>query len=356
MDIHMMLSTTYVIDSLLLFKSSAAAFISTLFCTWLLRPFACHIGLVDRPGGRKWHQDNIPLIGGIAMFFGFCFTLLILPFSLNDYRGLLAGSGLLILIGVMDDFRELSSKLRLLVQVFACFFLTFWGQKYVSNLGNLFFFGDIHLGRYAIPITIFAILGFINAMNMVDGQDGLAGGIALTQTIPLLFLSILLNRPHDTMMLFILTVLLGAFLLFNMPLPWRNKASIFLGDAGSTFIAFIISWFAIDISQANVHLIRPMTVLWILALPLFDLINVCSYRINNGISPFAAGRDHLHHILQMHGIKTSLSTLLLCLLSLTFGLIGITFNMFEVADGWSFIAYISTLALYLYFIKVVRDK
>ena len=348
------MDSSMILDHLALIKSSFTAFFFTLFCIWLLHPLACHIGLVDRPGGRKWHETEVPLIGGITMFFGFCFSLLLLPFPLRDYRGLLAGSGLLILMGVVDDFRELGSKLRLLGQLFACFFLIIWGQKLVDNIGNLFFLGDIHLNKWAFPFTIFVVMGFINAMNMLDGQDGLAGGVALTQTLLLLFLSIFLHRTNDCIMLTILAVLLMTFLLFNMPLPWRHRAIVFLGDAGSTFIAFIIAWFAIDLSQINTSIIKPITILWILALPLFDLINVCTFRINNGISPFTAGRDHLHHILQMRGINTIISTFLLCLLSFTLGVTGLILTFHEIKEGWAFLSFLATLGCYLFFVNVSR--
>ena len=104
-------------------KSSIVAFAATLFCIWLLRPLAFRIGFVDRPGGRKHHANAVPLIGGIAMFFGFCFSLLTLHVSLQAYRGLFAGSALLVLMGVVDDFKELGSKLRLVGQLLAALFL-----------------------------------------------------------------------------------------------------------------------------------------------------------------------------------------------------------------------------------------
>lgn len=341
-------------DPIIFTKSFFAAFFSTLFCIWLLHPVACRIGLVDTPGGRKWHEREVPLIGGITMFCGFCFSLLILPFSLFEYRGLLAGSGLLILIGVVDDFRELGSKLRLVGQLFACFFLIVWGHKAVYSLGNLLSLGDIHLGAWNFPVTAFLVIGYINAINMIDGQDGLAGGVTLCQTISLLLISLFLGHANDTVILSIITVLISAFLLFNMPLPWRPYARIFLGDAGSTFLAFIIAWFAIDLSQTDSSVIKPITVLWILALPLFDLVNVCVYRISNGVSPFTAGRDHLHHILQMKGMNTTLSTMLLCLLSFAFGMIGLIIASFNIPEIVSFLVFVSALALYLIFVKVVR--
>ena len=120
-------------------KSSVIALLASLFCIWLLRPLAIRLGLVDRPSERKLHENEIPLTGGIAMFFGFCFALLSLHESLFPYRGMLAGSAILVLMGVMDDFRDLSSKLRLRGQLLAALLLVIWGDVLLQNWGNLFF-------------------------------------------------------------------------------------------------------------------------------------------------------------------------------------------------------------------------
>ncbi len=335
-------------------KSSIVAMLATLFCIWLLKPLAHHIGFVDRPGGRKVHEQNTPLIGGVAMFFGFCFALLSLHVSLESYRGMLAGSSLLILMGVVDDFKELDSKLRLLGQLLATVFLIAWGHQLISNLGNIFFLGDLHLGLWAFPITVISVMGYLNAMNMLDGQDGLAGSVALTQSILLLVLAIYLHRYSDLRMLIILAVLLIVFLAFNMRFPWRRKASVFMGDSGVTFVAFLMAWFAIELSQVNTHVVKPVTVLWVLAFPLFDLIAVSIYRVRQGKSILRASRDHFHHVLHVSGMKVQISTFLLCLLSLLLGGIGIALNYWGVSEGWQFIAILIALTAYLTLVKLVR--
>jgi len=342
----------FVMDML---KSSFIAMLATLFCIWLLRPLACRLGLVDSPGGRKVHVDDIPLIGGIAMFFGFCFALLFLNMSLLPYRGLLAGAALLVLIGVVDDFKELSSKTRLVGQLLAALFLIAWGGKIVHDLGNLVFIGSINLGAWAMPFTVFIVMGYLNSMNMIDGQDGLAGGIALTQTLCLMYLSHSIGNQVDVKVLLLLAALLCVFLAFNLRLPWRRHASIFMGDAGVTFVAFVIAWFAIDLAQSGRGHITPVTILWVLAFPVYDLINVMLYRWQQGRSLFQAGRDHVHHVLHVLGVDASLSTLLLCLYSLTLGVIGIAAKAAAVPESWQFIAWLASLTLYLSVIKIVRE-
>lgn len=335
-------------------KSGFTAVVASLFCIWLLRPLAMRLGLVDRPNNRKWHENEVPLIGGIAIFFGFCFALLTLPVSLQPYRSMLAGSGILVLMGVIDDFKDLNSTLRLLGQLFAAFLLAAWGQVVLHQLGNIFFIGNLTLGLLALPLTMLIVVTYINAMNMVDGQDGLAGGVAMGQAILLLILCLRLHRYVDMHLLIILIGTLLIFLSFNMRLPWRRRASIFMGDAGSTFIAFLLAWIAIDLSQHNQALVKPITVLWIMSFPIFDLFNVIILRIRQQKPILVASRDHIHHVLHVAGINTSLSTLLLCALSVFFGVLGFVFDYLLMPEAWQFILWIVGLVFYLYIVDLTR--
>ncbi len=336
------------------FKTGFVALFATLFCIWLLKPMALQIGFVDRPGGRKLHGVETPLIGGIAMFFGFCLALLTLECSLQPYRGLLAGSGLLLLMGVVDDFKGLGSRLRLVGQLFAAFLLINWGGLNLTHLGNLFFLGSVNLGMSADLLTLVCVVGFINAMNMLDGQDGLAASIALVQVFFLLYLALCVHLMIDVRILMIVSIILIAFLGFNMPLPWRKKAGIFMGDSGITFIAFIIAWFSVHLAQFNLQKISPITILWILALPLFDLVHVCVSRILRGQSPLNAGRDHVHHLLQIAGFKTFLSTFLLIIFSIVLGVIGLSLQAWHVPEAWQFLGFLSALALYLAIVQLTK--
>lgn len=335
-------------------KGAVVALMACLFCIWLLKPLAIRVGLVDRPNGRKWHEKEVPLIGGIAMFFGFCFAMLTLPMSMQPYRSMLAGSSILVLMGVVDDFKDLSSKLRLLGQLVAAFLLVAWGNVVLTHLGNLFFIGDLQLKFLAYPLTILVVVTYLNAMNMIDGQDGLAGGVAFGQAGLLLCLSIALHHFLYVHLLVILMVLLMVFLSFNMRLPWRRHASIFMGDAGSTFIAFLLAWFAIDLAQQGNQWVKPITILWIMAFPLFDLLNVILLRLRHQKPILVASRDHFHHVLHVMGFSTSVSTLLLWSLSLGCGLLGLLFNYFLLPEGLQFILWIGMLGFYIYLVELAR--
>lgn len=335
--------------------SDVVAVFATLYCIWLLKPLAMRVGFVDRPGGRKQHQREVPLIGGIAIFFGFCFALLLLPISLHHYRGLIAGASLLMLIGIVDDFRELGWKLRLCGQILAALVLILWGHHRVINLGDIWFIGEVHLGIWSIPFSTVAIVGFLNAMNMIDGQDGLFGGVVLGQVLLLIFLSLYWNQ-FDADLLIVLALSILVFLIFNMPSPWLPSASIFIGNSGSTVIAFIVAWFAITIGQRHLDSVKPITILWILSFPVFDFLNVFFHRLLTGRSPFRAGRDHFHHILDILGFDVTISTFLLCLFSLSLGLIGVLFNLLLVDQSWQFLIWLTMTVGYFLFVKLVRKQ
>ena len=339
-----------------LIKASFLAIVATLFCIWLLRPLAIHIGFVDRPGGRKNHAHSVPLIGGIALFFGFCFALLTLHLSLAPYRGLIAGGALLILMGVVDDFRELSSRLRLIGHIMSALLLVNWGHQSIDQLGNLLSFGDIQLGVWSMPFTVVAVVGFINAINMVDGQDGLAGSVVLGQIILLMLLTFELSLFIDLAILVMLASAIIAFLLFNMPITKNRKSMIFLGDSGSTFIAFVVAWFAIHCSQINIEVVKPMTLLWIIAFPIYDLFSVSIYRLKRGKSPFRASRDHIHHVLHLLGFKTLLSTMFLTTISLSLGVLGIILNRYTIADSLQLLLWLVMLVCYLWLVRISRSR
>src|SRR4030065_747218 len=132
--------------------------IALLVCTvlvWVLRPLAMRIGLVDSPGERKQHVGHVPLVGGIAMFCGFMFAVLVLEQSLAGYRALFVGTALLVIVGILDDFHDLPPWVRFVAQIVAALIMTLWGGVVVRDLGALFGFGSIPLGVWGVPVTVF---------------------------------------------------------------------------------------------------------------------------------------------------------------------------------------------------------
>jgi UDP-GlcNAc:undecaprenyl-phosphate GlcNAc-1-phosphate transferase len=250
---------------------------------------------MDHPGEkRKTHHRATPLIGGIAIFIGVvACSLLYLPSDQSLLYGLL-GAALLVVVGVLDDRLAISHHLRFPVQIAAALVLVLGTGAQLQTLGNLLGFGEILLGPLAIPFTVFAIVGLINAFNMIDGIDGLAAGLALIAlTAPL----VVTPQGAGTMQPLLLSVIAATlpFLARNLQVFPRGR-KVFLGDAGSMLLGYIVAWALIDASQHQ-HAIDPVTALWIAALPLVDTFSAIGRRLLRRQSPFAADHGHLHHTL-----------------------------------------------------------
>lgn len=260
----------------------------------LLKPVALKLGLVDQPGGRKTHQGAPPLIGGLAIFVGYSITWAL---HLNDSHLLMIYTGcaaLVVALGVVDDARNLSVRVRLIVQILVALAMCWTTGKYLVHFGDLFGTGDIKAGPWGVLITILAVIGAINAFNMADGIDGLAGSLALTS---LSAIAILLTTTQDTYQLALaitLTICILPYLAANLMIrPFKMK--IFMGDAGSMLLGFSVAWLLIQSSQSETPAFRPITALWVIAVPLMDMTAVMMRRIFKGKSPFTADRGHLHH-------------------------------------------------------------
>jgi UDP-GlcNAc:undecaprenyl-phosphate GlcNAc-1-phosphate transferase len=330
------------------------AFTITLATMLLLRPLAIRLGLMDEPGGRKHHEGNIPLIGGIAMLLGFGFSLLTLDVSLSNYRCLIAGVSLLVVTGLLDDFHELSPRSRLFIQIFVGILMVWWGNISLQSFGNLFSLGMIKVGFFAFPLTVIAVVAIINAVNMTDGVDGLAGSIAFVEFFYLAWLSHHANLIIDKQIIYLIIMSLLAFLFFNF--PWRQRASVFMGDSGSMMLGFLLSWFCISLSQASHFAARPVVFLWIMAVPLFDISSVVVRRLTRGFSPFKADRGHLHHYLLKRGLSSLQVTFIISLLSGILGLIGILGEKYQMRESILFVSFIVLFFIYLYILHLAWKK
>ncbi len=336
--------------------SAFIAFFITLSCIFLLKPLALRLGLVDAPNSRKQHQGDIPLIGGLAMFIGFLAALLTLPISLQYYRSFIAGSALLVFVGLLDDFHELSPKSRFVAQIFALLLMFFWGGIKLTHLGNLIFYREIGLGIYSLPVTIIAGLGIINAINMTDGIDGLAGTLVLIELLLLIYCAITNGQISAVPILLVVIATVLAFLCLNFRWPSRLHAQVFMGDAGSMFLGFVLVWFLIDLSQTGAQIITPVTMLWIMILPLFDTTAVMLYRVSKKKSIFSSDRQHLHHLL----VGFNFSALQICLvlggINLVLGSLGLLAYYYQLAEGILFISFLILFVLYFISITYLRRQ
>lgn len=322
------------------------AFIVTANVILLIRPLALRLGLVDQPGGRKQHHGVVPLIGGLAICCGFMIAVLTLPFSLGQYRALFVAAIMLVFVGTLDDFKELSPKARLAAQFIACLLISLWGNVVLENLGDLLFLGNINLGWLALPLTWFGILSLINSVNMMDGLDGLAGGISLFSFLAMAALCFMKADWMNFYVLLIAASCLCAFLVFNWRAPFGKFASVFMGDAGSLFLGTLLAWFSISLTQGSEAVARPVTMLWLIALPLMDLLAVFIRRIAHHRSPLQAGHEHLHYVLQKRGFSSANSVYVMWGLSLSCITIGLLGELFHIKEGFLFIGFVALFLAY----------
>lgn len=338
-----------------LFSAIIVFFISCA-CIFLLRPLALRLGLMDAPNDRKQHQGNIPLIGGLAMMMGVLVGLLTLPISLQHYRSFIAGSALLVFIGLLDDFHELSPKSRFFAQIAAVFLMVFWGNVQITHLGHLIFYKDIFLGHYTgLLVTIIAGLGVINAINMVDGVDGLAASLVLVELILLIYCAMHTHQFLSANVLLLITASVFAFLGFNFPFPGRPYAQIFMGDAGSMFLGFSLVWFLIELSQAEVQAVTPVTMLWIMSIPLFDTTTVMLHRLIKGRSIISSDRQHGHHLLLALNFSPLQINMLLASINFVLGFAGLTAFNYRIKESIMFTGFLVVFVIYFFSSYYLRN-
>jgi len=278
----------------------AMLFLLALIVTRISISCAGSLGLLDKPDLRKQHQGAVPLAGGVSIFL----TLLIGVYALNiePYTyGMLAIASLVFAVGVFDDFRHINPWVRLLIQYGCGILLATYGGITIYNVGNLLAMGDIPLLMLAVPLTALSVAGLSNAYNMIDGIDGLA---ASTITLPLLVLYLLAVQTGHPMAdaLLLLLVPLGVFLLFNLGPNNRWLPKLFLGDAGSITLGFLVTASLVYFSQGENTLIEPVTALWLVTVPLMDMLATMLRRYKHGRKLMEADRFHLHHTLMDLGL------------------------------------------------------
>jgi len=304
-----------------------------------LSPLAKSAGLVDRPDERKKHKGEIPLIGGPAIFVAVFAAMVISGIGLSkaaewtNFGAFYLAGMLLILAGTVDDYLDLTPLQKLAVQMIATLVMIFGANIIVNDLGAL---GDesgvLALGFLAVPFTLFATIGVINAVNMSDGLDGLAGSLSLVSLLGFTAATITFGNGEGIGLLAILAAAIVGFLMFNYRLPWRPTAVAFLGDSGSMFLGFTLAWFAIKFTQGDSRVIAPSAALWLLILPLFDTVTVTVRRVLKRRPPFGADREHLHHVFLLAGFTVGETVAIMAgvaALGVGFGLAG---TYFQVAD------------------------
>lgn len=275
----------------------------------LLRPLSARLRLLDHPDERKQHAGAVPLVGGLAIFIGMLVTLVWPDMAPGTFtRNLFATAAVLVLLGMLDDRHGLSVRLRLMAQIAASLWMVEITGVRVGNLGHWLGWHVVLPTAVAVPFTVIAVIGLLNAFNLIDGIDGLAGGVTL---VAVLALSLLRGSGHAIMPVMVLGAALMPYLACNLGL-FGHRRRIFLGDAGSTLIGYVLAWTLIRGSQdASATFLAPTEVLWCVAIPVLDTLAVMIRRIVSGVSPFKPDRGHIHHLLLHAGIRPRATLLVL---------------------------------------------
>lgn len=322
-------------------------FFSSLTALFLLRKFAKRIGLVDKPNARKHHQGAVPLVGGISICICLAQFLYYKPEILNDSGLFVFCITTLTVVGALDDKFDVDFKLRMLLQGALSICMIYFAGLELHTLGNLIGFGDIDLGVFGYLITVIAVIGAINAFNMVDGIDGLLGGLSIVTFSSLAFI---LNHEGQGNLAYILMIIVIAilpYILLNLGAFGRRR-KVFMGDAGSMLIGFTVIWMLLLASQNGIKSpLRPVTALWLIAIPLMDMAAIMIRRIRRGDSPFKPDREHLHHIFQRLGLNSVQTLIVICSMATAFASFGIYGEMHSLPEYIMFWLFIATFTIYL---------
>ncbi len=264
------------------------------------------------PDARKVHETPMPRLGGIAIFLSFLLSVIVYVPVTSVVRGFLAGGLIIFITGLVDDLTDLSAKRKFAGQVAACLTTIALGDLWLVNLGDLFGFGTIILPAWlGIPFTLFAVVGVINAINLIDGLDGLAGGFSVMALTAFFVLSLLANDNQGALLVAALAGSLLGFLKYNF-----YPARIFMGDAGSLTVGFLLGFMAVYMTQRPHFQFSPMVPVLILALPLLDTVWVMTRRFVQRASPFVADRSHVHHKFLDLGFEHRFTVIIIYSLSL----------------------------------------
>lgn len=312
----------------------------------MIKPVAERFGLVDVPCSRKKHVGAIPLIGGVSIFVAVLASIIVfLPLEKKLIVYLICAAAI-VLLGVIDDYRQLGVKIRLGVQALVALIMMWGSDAYIHNLGNLFGFGSIDLGLLGIPFTVIAVIAAINAFNMIDGIDGLAGAMSITTFAAILIL-MGVNGGQLSVLPLIIIATIVPYLAFNLGVLGHRNKKIFMGDAGSMFIGLSVIWLLMIATQSEVdNAFSPVTALWIIAIPLMDMMAIIIRRVKKGHSPFKADRDHLHHVFMRIGFSSRKALITISMLAVFLASIGIVGELIGIPHWFMLVLFIGIFAAY----------
>ena len=308
----------YIVIGTIIAAFAVAAVLSYFF-TPPVKNFAHKVGAIDVPkDARRMHKKPIPRLGGLAIYGGFLCSILIFGQLDETMLCVLLGAAIIVALGIFDDVLALGAKLKFVVQIVAAAIPVCIGDLQIGLFTNLNPLSDtpfVHLGILAVPATIIWIVGITNAVNLIDGLDGLAVGVSSIAAITMLAVALLTgNMPIAITMAALAGACIG-FMPYNL-----NPAKIFMGDTGSTFLGYMLATVSIMGLFKFYAVISFAVPFLILGLPIFDTANVIIRRVAAGRSPMSPDRGHVHHKLIDMGFNQKQAVAILYAISATLGL------------------------------------
>ena len=291
--------------------------VSFLMCP-LVKSFAYRIGAIDVPkDNRRMHKKPVPRLGGLAIFLGFMVSMLLFVRIDHQLKGILLGASIIVVLGVVDDMSPLRASFKFCVQIVAALVAVFHGVV-IEILSNPNVFAENpywELNWLSIPITVLWIVGITNAVNLIDGLDGLACGVSTISAVSMLVIALLVSEGDVAL---VMASLVGACLGF-MPYN-RNPAKMFMGDTGSTFLGYILATISIQGLFKYYAIVSFAVPFLILGLPMFDTLFAIIRRLAHGQNPMAPDRGHIHHRLIDMGLSQKQAVAALYVISSILGL------------------------------------
>ena len=314
----MSFSFSAVNAGLVLLAPVASAFLSLA----LIRP-ARRYGLLDHPAGRKAHEQVTPLVGGLGIFIAFV--------GLNAIAGGVPGQSLSLLlamlvtvvIGVLDDAHEFGYRSKFFAQFAAALILVSGTTVHMTHFGNLLGLGEIELGKWTVLVTVMSVIGVMNATNMIDGADGLAGSVLLPPMLTYALVAASAGESRVAFELLLLASGTAGFLFVNLRSRWLPRALVFLGDAGGLLLGLLLAWYSMALAGRPGTPLSPIEAVWIMGVPLVDMGSVMLLRVLQRRSPFFGDRQHMHYVLLDGGYSANQVVALMTVASAGCGLVAL---------------------------------
>lgn len=314
--------------------------------TWIITPLVKKISLkldaTDKPNVRKVHTEPIPTLGGLAIYFSFLIGLLILQPTSEYHVSIVCGATIILILGVCDDLYNLSPKVKFSFQLLAALLVVFWGGLQVEFI-NLPFGGQVEFGLLSSIVTILWIVGITNAINLIDGLDGLAAGVSSIALLTIAGMAVIMGNVYVATVALILFFSTLGFLRYNF-----YPAKIFMGDTGALFLGYMISVLAL-LGFKNVTIISFIIPIFILGVPISDTIIAMVRRYINKQPISSPDSSHLHHRLVKFGFTHKQTVLFIYALSGMFSLAAI---LFSITTIWgSIVIFVISLLVLLFLIE-----